>query len=84
MEQLSFVPKLFNSLKSNIMLLTRTSQLSGKQHTMDLAITEEQIDNFISGVKVQDAFPHLKPHEREFILTGMTPEEWDDLVSFGE
>lgn len=51
---------------------------------MDLAITEEQIDNFISGVKVQDAFPHLKPHEREFILTGMTPEEWDDLVSFGE
>jgi len=66
------------------MLVTTTSQLTGKQHTMELDITEEQIDSYLSGAKVQDAFPHLKPHEREFILTGMTPEEWDELVAFGE
>lgn len=66
------------------MLIAMTSQLSGKDHVMDLDITEEQVNNFLSGVKVQDAFPHLKPHEREFLLTGMTPEEWDELVSLGE
>lgn len=66
------------------MLVVKTSQLSGKQYTMDLDITEEQIASYLSGIKVQDAFPHLKPHEREFILTGLTPEEWDELVAFGE
>jgi hypothetical protein len=66
------------------MIVTKISQLSGKEHTMNLDITEEQIVAYTIGVKVQDAFPHLRPYEREFILTGITPEEWDDLVSFGE
>jgi hypothetical protein len=26
---------------------------------------------------IQDAFPHLTPSQREFILTGISPEEWD-------
>ena len=30
---------------------------------------------------VQDAFPLLTPDEREFLLTGITPEEWRDLFS---
>ena len=67
------------------MLVTKISQLSGKVHTMDLDITVEQVNSYSSGrIKVQDAFPHLKPHEREFILTGITEEEWDALVEIGE
>lgn len=66
------------------MLVTKISQLSGKEHTMSLDITEEQISSWKVGVLVQRAFPQLKPHEREFLITGMTPEEWDELVSFGE
>ena len=27
---------------------------------------------------IQDAFPHLTSNDREFILTGMTEEEWDE------
>ena len=34
------------------------------------------------GMNIQDAFPMLGDDEREFLLTGLTPEEWDDL--FGE
>lgn len=30
----------------------------------------------MNGKHIQDAFPFLKPSVREFILTGITPEEW--------
>ena len=66
------------------MLVTKISQLSGKEHTMDLDITEEQINAWRTGVLVQRAFPQLRDYEREFLITGMTPKEWDELVSFGE
>jgi hypothetical protein len=44
---------------------------------MDLPITAEQIGNYNRGAMIQDAFPHLTPSQREFILTGISPEEWD-------
>jgi hypothetical protein len=28
--------------------------------------------------------PHLTPDEREFIMTGITEEEWDELFSEDE
>lgn len=34
------------------------------------------------GLLVQDAFPFLTDDQREFIMTGLTPEDWDQL--FGE
>jgi calcineurin-like phosphoesterase family protein len=34
------------------------------------------------GYHIQDAFPYLTEDEREFILTGITADEWDEL--FGE
>ena len=29
---------------------------------------------------IQEAFPHLTPDEREYVLTGLTPEEWDAML----
>lgn len=58
------------------MKITRKSQISGTMNTMDLDVTEAQVIEFESGVFVQDAFPNLTAGEREFILTGITPEEW--------
>lgn len=34
------------------------------------------------GYYIQDAFPYLTEDEREFILTGITADEWDEL--FGD
>jgi len=34
------------------------------------------------GALIQDAFPYLDNEEREFILTGITPAEWDEM--FGD
>jgi len=33
----------------------------------------------ISGLHIQDAFSFLTASEREFLMTGLTPEEWDNL-----
>lgn len=60
------------------MLITKTSSLTGAEHTMDIDVTFEQlwrIDNRTD--VVQHIVPHLQPAEREFLLTGITNEEWE-------
>lgn len=66
------------------MKITRTSTLDGKQRTMDVNITPE---DFFQGMYlwcelgwlIQDAFPDLTADEREFIMNGITPDEWNIL-----
>ena len=59
-----------------MMLITRKSMISEQVSTMDLDITQQQINNYMGGALVQDAFPNLDPSEREFFITGITPAEW--------
>lgn len=61
------------------MKITRKSRASGKTHTLDLPITDAQIAKYHNGALVQDAFPHLTADQREFIISGTTAEEWDNL-----
>ncbi|MBR0693604.1 hypothetical protein [Bradyrhizobium lablabi] len=65
------------------MKITRTSIITGKVSTMDLPITAEQMAKYDSGALVQDAFPHLTADQREFILTGITADEWDRCFGDG-
>lgn len=58
------------------MLITRKSMFTGKIHTLDLPITDEQLQRWWDGTYVQDAMPHLSADQREFVMTGVTPEEW--------
>lgn len=59
------------------MLITKTSILTGKTHTIDLPVTQEQLDRWRHDrVLIQHAMPELTAAEREFILYGITPEEW--------
>jgi hypothetical protein len=60
------------------MQIARKSPFSGRLHTMDLPVTEDQIRAYAAGAMVQDAFPQLSPAQREFFKTGITPEEWDE------
>ena len=58
------------------MKITRTSMFSGVTRTLDLPITEEQIEAWNAGTLIQEAMPQLSAEDREFIMTGVTPEEW--------
>lgn len=62
------------------MIIERTSPVSGKTNTMDLDVTQEQLDRIkLPGQHIQNVMPHLTADQREFILTGITGEEWDSL-----
>jgi hypothetical protein len=61
------------------MLISRTSPVSGKTVTRDLDVTQEQLDEWKAGGLIQNVFPKLSEGDREFLLTGMTEEEWDSL-----
>jgi hypothetical protein len=58
------------------MKITRVSMISGTIRTLDLPVTPEQIAAHQAGALIQDAFPNLLRWQREFILTGITDEEW--------
>lgn len=64
------------------MEITRKSEASGVIRTRNLPVTEQQYCLYLDGVKIQDAFPHLDADDREFILTGITAEEWNEMFNF--
>jgi hypothetical protein len=61
------------------MNITRTSLFSRVTRTLDLPITEAQLDAWASGELIQNAFPDLSPDDREFLKTGITAEEWEQM-----
>jgi len=61
-------------------IITRKDPFTGKTNTMDLDITEDQIEAWHAGQLVQNAFPKLNADEREFLMTGLMPDSWDELT----
>jgi len=51
---------------------------TGVTRTIDLPITEEQLTLWEEGMLIQKAMPNLSPDQREFIMTGVTSEEWNE------
>ena len=64
------------------MQITRKSTVSGVTRTIELDVTQDQLDKYEAGALLQNAFPGLSPSEREFIKSGITNEEWQAL--FGD
>lgn len=61
------------------MKITRTSMFSGKVRTWEIDVTYEQLARWMAGMLIQDAMPEVSRDMREFIKTGITPEEWDAI-----
>jgi hypothetical protein len=61
------------------MKITRMSPFSGIEHTKDIDITEEQIARWHGGENIQNVVPHLSAGDREFLMTGITDAEWEDV-----
>ena len=61
------------------MIIERKSVISGIMRQRDLDVTPEQIERWQGGELIQNVFPRLSPSDREFIVTGTTDEEWEQL-----
>lgn len=44
---------------------------------MNIDVTLDQLADWADGTLMQNAMPNLTLDEREFIMTGITSEEWD-------
>lgn len=65
------------------MIIKKKSPATGKINARDIDITEEQLARYNEGVElIQNIAPHLSADDREFLMTGYTPEDWDNM--FGE
>lgn len=61
------------------MLITRKSMFTGKVRTLDVSCTEEQLEAWRNGQLIQVAMPNVPADLREFLITGTTPEEWNEI-----
>jgi len=63
---------------------TRLSIFTGASHTVALPLSTPEFEaaytQWKAGMLIQEAFPTLDSSQREFLMTGATPEEWDNFV----
>jgi hypothetical protein len=68
------------------MIVTKKSSLTGKENTLNIDVTPEQlirIENRMNTTElIQNIVPNLSMADREFLMTGITNEEW--IRMFGE
>lgn len=61
------------------MQVTRTSALTGVVRTKYiLGLTDTHFMRMLNGELIQDVLHFLSEDDREFIMTGITSEEWDE------
>lgn len=68
------------------MKVTKRSTLTGKENSQNVDVTLEQLERvenrMKSGELIQNIVPHLSIADREFLMSGITHEEW--IREFGE
>jgi len=63
------------------MLVGRKSIITGVKSEMEIDVSEKQITLWMEGELIQNVMPNLSPDEREFLMTGITPAEWNEMVA---
>lgn len=68
------------------MNITKISSLTGIKHTLNINVTEDELlrveNRYNSKELIQNIVPNLTMDEREFLMSGITNEEW--IRVFGE
>jgi hypothetical protein len=60
------------------MLITKRSLLTKKENTLEIDVTQAQLDEWEGGALIQNVMPHLSRDDREFLISGITPDAWED------
>ena len=68
------------------MNITKISSLTGIEHTLNINVTQDEllrIENRRNSTElIQNIVPNLSMEDREFLMTGITNEDW--IRVFGE
>lgn len=66
------------------MHIIRKSDMTNTVNARDIDVTDDQLEAWQGGMLIQYAMPNLSPDDREFLMTGITPEEWEVLTEMDE
>lgn len=64
------------------MYITRVSPYSGEENTLNIPVTQAELDRWQDGELIQNAMPHLSAEQREFLISGLAPGEFASM--FGD
>lgn len=59
------------------MLITNSNPFYGES-TMEIDVTPKQIADWQAGALIQDVMPNITADQREFMVSGFTPEQWKE------
>lgn len=63
------------------MLVKMRSPFTQQENTMEIDITPTQLAEWRGGSGlIQDEFPNLSAEQREFLISGITPEDWKQMM----
>lgn len=67
----------------NIMMnIARKSVITGKTRTRTIHADPEDMKLYNGGqISINEAMPYLTPQDRDFVLAGITANEWNNLFS---
>ena len=67
------------------MKITKTNPMTGKKVTLEVPVTPKQYkeiqNRFITGKYIQDIVPDLEASYREFLISGIDPDSWQEYVT---
>ena len=63
------------------MQITRTSTLSGITRTLEIDVEPHEYQAWLDGQLIQYAMPHLSVSDREFLISGVTDDEWAEMMN---
>lgn len=67
------------------MLISRVSPRTKETNTREINVTQAQLDAWQNtDVPIQTVMPHISEDDREFIMTGYTPEDWEAIFNAGD
>jgi len=64
-----------------MMKIKRKHPFTGELNEREISITPQQLSSWYNGISIQNAMPNISADDREYILTGLLPGEYDELMS---
>lgn len=62
------------------MIVKRYNIILGREVQMDIPLTDSEARRINEGREnIQNIVPHLSVDQREFLISGLLPEQWDEV-----
>jgi len=73
------IPEIQTSIEGDNIRIFRDCKISKKEYSVSVNILD--MNRYNNGEHAQAVFPELSAEQREFIISGTTPEEWNDMFN---